>query len=269
MYFRCMFADQGKVSCSRLMVTVGTEAVEGSGYLDTLKECYQQSVRWQWGAVDVGYLLVQSVSKSDVPLLKRSRLMVPSLFRNLRPVVDSEGIGSVRRADLILAFAIATRVLAALGAVRGTRCREDPALAISDARAVLRLLLRRCPRGNATARVVYWLDHCCCGGEEWRRRDADAGALLERWGLTWADALSLEMRSVIFGRCHSFAIGVGGEGGGEGWRAPSFSPSSSSSSLSYSSWYSSSSSPPSTPTRETPLEWKRGYLERKGSSKMA
>ena len=87
MYFRCMFADQGKVSCSRLMVTVGTEAVEGSGYLDTLKECYQQSVRWQWGAVDVGYLLVQSVSKSDVPLLKRIGLIATAYDHHMLVVV--------------------------------------------------------------------------------------------------------------------------------------------------------------------------------------
>jgi len=87
MYFRCIFADQGKVSCSRLMVTVGTEAVEGSGYADTVKECYQQSVRWQWGAVDVGYLLVQSVSKWDVPLLKRLSLLLTAYDHHLLVVV--------------------------------------------------------------------------------------------------------------------------------------------------------------------------------------
>jgi hypothetical protein len=69
------------------MVTVGTEAVEGSGYLDTLKECYQQSVRWQWGAVDVGYLLVQSVSKSDVPLLKRIGLIATAYDHHMLVVV--------------------------------------------------------------------------------------------------------------------------------------------------------------------------------------
>ena len=38
---------------------VGTEAVEGTNYADSIKECYEQSVRWQWGAMDVGYLMVQ------------------------------------------------------------------------------------------------------------------------------------------------------------------------------------------------------------------
>jgi hypothetical protein len=42
-----------------MMMIVGTEAVEGAHYADSIKECYEQSVRWQWGAIDVGYLMVQ------------------------------------------------------------------------------------------------------------------------------------------------------------------------------------------------------------------
>ena len=34
-------------------------ALEGAHYADSIKECYEQSVRWQWGAIDVGYLMVQ------------------------------------------------------------------------------------------------------------------------------------------------------------------------------------------------------------------
>ena len=77
MYFRCSMADQGKVrgeegegrtslgaakgarwrelgclltgrmqvEVTRLMILVGTEAVEGKNYVDTVKECYDQSVR--------------------------------------------------------------------------------------------------------------------------------------------------------------------------------------------------------------------------------
>ena len=50
------------------MMLVGTECVEGKDYADTVRECYDQSVRWQWGAVDVGYLMVQTVNRWDVPL---------------------------------------------------------------------------------------------------------------------------------------------------------------------------------------------------------
>ncbi|EKX46763.1 hypothetical protein GUITHDRAFT_107536 [Guillardia theta CCMP2712] len=87
MYFRCVFADHGKVACTRMMITVGTEAVEGKGYLDTVKECYDQSVRWQWGAVDFGYLLVQSVCNWKVPLAKRISLLFTAYDHHLLVVV--------------------------------------------------------------------------------------------------------------------------------------------------------------------------------------
>ncbi len=59
MYFRCVFADQGRVAPTRVMLVVGTEAVEGKDAIDTVKETYDQSVRWQWGAIDLGYLIMQ------------------------------------------------------------------------------------------------------------------------------------------------------------------------------------------------------------------
>jgi len=71
MYFRCQFADQGQVTATRLMMLVGTECVEGKDYVDSVKECYDQSVRWQWGAVDVGYLMVQACNRWDVPIMTR------------------------------------------------------------------------------------------------------------------------------------------------------------------------------------------------------
>lgn len=75
MYFRCVFADKGRVKCTKMMITVGTEAVEGSGYWDTIVECYKQSVRWQWGAIDLGYLIVQSSIRWDVPLWTRLQIL--------------------------------------------------------------------------------------------------------------------------------------------------------------------------------------------------
>ena len=58
-----------------MMITVGTEAVEGSSYWDTIVECYKQSVRWQWGAIDMGYVIVQSCTRWDVPILKRLQIL--------------------------------------------------------------------------------------------------------------------------------------------------------------------------------------------------
>ena len=37
---------------------------EKNPQLSTLDQVYNQSVRWQWGATDVGYLLVQSLARS-------------------------------------------------------------------------------------------------------------------------------------------------------------------------------------------------------------
>jgi len=87
MYFRCSMADQGKVEVTRLMILVGTEAVEGKNYVDTVKECYDQSVRWQWGATDVGYLMVQSCNRWDVPLHRRLAMLLCAYDHHLLSVV--------------------------------------------------------------------------------------------------------------------------------------------------------------------------------------
>lgn len=62
LYFLMCAVVQGRVQCTKMMIAVGTEAVEGKSYMDTVKECYQQSVRWQWGAIDLGFLIVQVFS---------------------------------------------------------------------------------------------------------------------------------------------------------------------------------------------------------------
>jgi cellulose synthase/poly-beta-1,6-N-acetylglucosamine synthase-like glycosyltransferase len=87
MYFRCVFADQGRVKCTRMYIAVGTEAVEGKDAVDTVKEVYNQSVRWQWGATDVGYLLVQSLARWDVPLRQRLSLLFTAYDHHLLVIV--------------------------------------------------------------------------------------------------------------------------------------------------------------------------------------
>jgi hypothetical protein len=44
-------------------------------------------VRWQWGAIDVGYLLVQSVSKWNVPIFTRLSLLLTAYDHHLLVVV--------------------------------------------------------------------------------------------------------------------------------------------------------------------------------------
>ena len=83
MYFRCMFADEGKVEPCRIMLMVGTEAVEGKDYFDTIKETYDQSVRWQWGAIDMGYLLMQVSTQWRTPAWKRAKLLAQAYDHHL------------------------------------------------------------------------------------------------------------------------------------------------------------------------------------------
>mmetsp|Transcript_22309 Transcript_22309/g.53521 ORF Transcript_22309/g.53521 Transcript_22309/m.53521 type:complete len:604 (+) Transcript_22309:86-1897(+) len=92
MYFRCMYADQGQVGCTRLYVTIGTEAVVGKDYLDTIKETYDQSVRWQWGAIDIGYLITQTFSRPDVPIWQRVKLLYAAYDHHLLSVVMVVGL---------------------------------------------------------------------------------------------------------------------------------------------------------------------------------
>jgi hypothetical protein len=83
MYFRCVYADTGRVQCTRQYMAVGTECVEGKDYLDTVNECYQQSVRWQWGAIDMGYLIVQTAARWNVPVYQRLKILISAYDHHL------------------------------------------------------------------------------------------------------------------------------------------------------------------------------------------
>jgi len=52
------------VRCSPLFVPVGCLGVELPGYCETIQACYQQAVRWQWGAIDFPYILMKLYNSS-------------------------------------------------------------------------------------------------------------------------------------------------------------------------------------------------------------
>ena len=60
MYLRCFYASAGRARVEPLYMPVGCECVASSTPLASLGACYAQSTRWQWGAIDVGYILVMS-----------------------------------------------------------------------------------------------------------------------------------------------------------------------------------------------------------------
>jgi len=66
MYLRCFYATHGRVSVVPLYLPVGCECVytgrsspSGSAVAD-VQACYTQSQRWQWGAIDLGFIIVQN-----------------------------------------------------------------------------------------------------------------------------------------------------------------------------------------------------------------
>lgn len=76
MFFRVnLESSSGHVRCVPMYTVVGNLGVEGSTYLESLKGCYKQSVRWQWGGISMGYLLMQ-LFQSKCPLWKKLVLIL-------------------------------------------------------------------------------------------------------------------------------------------------------------------------------------------------
>jgi len=75
MFFRVnLEAPTGNVRCVPMYTVVGNLGVEGSTYWESLKGCYKQSVRWQWGGISMGYLLMQ-LFQSKCPFWRRLSLI--------------------------------------------------------------------------------------------------------------------------------------------------------------------------------------------------
>ena len=60
MYLRCFYATAGRARVLPLYMPVGCECVASTTPLASLGACYAQSKRWQWGAIDVGFIIVMS-----------------------------------------------------------------------------------------------------------------------------------------------------------------------------------------------------------------
>lgn len=76
MFFKVnLESSGGGVKCVPMYTVVGNLGVEGSTYWESLKGCYKQSVRWQWGGISMGYLLMQFF-QSKCPLWKRLLLVL-------------------------------------------------------------------------------------------------------------------------------------------------------------------------------------------------
>lgn len=76
MYLRCFYAVEGDVSVVPIYVPVGCECVMDETYWTSIVACYQQSKRWQWGGIDVAYILVQNIiNHRTLPFFKATRVL--------------------------------------------------------------------------------------------------------------------------------------------------------------------------------------------------
>lgn len=60
MFLRCFYATGGKARVRPMFFPVGCECVTDAGPLRTFAACYAQAKRWQWGAIDLGFIAVHS-----------------------------------------------------------------------------------------------------------------------------------------------------------------------------------------------------------------
>lgn len=60
MFLRCFYATSGAARVETLRVSVGCECVTDATPLATVLACYEQAKRWQWGAIDMGFIAVHT-----------------------------------------------------------------------------------------------------------------------------------------------------------------------------------------------------------------
>lgn len=60
MFLRCFYATGGVARVRPLFFPVGCECVTDASSLKTVAACYNQAKRWQWGAIDIGFIAVHS-----------------------------------------------------------------------------------------------------------------------------------------------------------------------------------------------------------------
>ena len=60
MFLRCFYATRGQVKTRPIFLPVGCECVTDGTAARTLAACYAQAKRWQWGAIDIGFIAANS-----------------------------------------------------------------------------------------------------------------------------------------------------------------------------------------------------------------
>ncbi len=67
MFIKAFFQRSGEVRLERVYLPFSGEATSGNGFLDSLKNRYQQSLRHAWGSKEVGYTLARIIERPEIP----------------------------------------------------------------------------------------------------------------------------------------------------------------------------------------------------------
>ena len=67
MFIKAFFQRSGEVKLERVYLPFSGEATSGNGFLDSVKNRYQQSLRHAWGSKEVGYTLARIIEYPDIP----------------------------------------------------------------------------------------------------------------------------------------------------------------------------------------------------------
>lgn len=74
MFIKAFFQRGGEIKLERILLPFSGEATSGNGFLDSLKNRYQQSLRHAWGSKEVGYTLARIIEHPEIPLFTGLRM---------------------------------------------------------------------------------------------------------------------------------------------------------------------------------------------------
>lgn len=71
LFFKAYFQLSGVTKVIPILVPIYIDAAETTSYIGTLKNSYQQNVRWAWGVTDIPYVIKNFFLHKEIPLLDR------------------------------------------------------------------------------------------------------------------------------------------------------------------------------------------------------
>lgn len=67
LFFKSFFAKKGDFEAAPIFLPIYADAAESNGWVDSMKNQYEQLKRWAWGVSDDAYIIKQYIMARDVP----------------------------------------------------------------------------------------------------------------------------------------------------------------------------------------------------------